>query len=448
MIASQRLLIAICIAMLIALVAIFWPPAIYVLVIYDACLVLIALLDWIMLQQSKKFILVEVAGETTWSRGRAQDIEYTVFYKHKSRSIQVRCRGDWPRQDISVDPDVHDLTLAPRQVAKIVMKVTSLSRGSFTTRGLFIELRSPLGFSYSQRCYEAPLTISVYPDLNYQDAYGLLARANRLHQGRRRRRAANGDNEFERLRQYQQGDSLNRIDWKASARSDEIIVRDFQATQCQNITILVDHGRLMATRLASNGAQQMRQMLDEVIDAALLLGHVALNQRDLVGMVTFADRVTHWQPPKSGKSHFNHMVHGLHNLNAESVLSRFDSALLHVAQHQRKRSLVVMITHVLDLSSAKRLHHHIQAIAHRHLPLIILIKDPDVEDMLPEPNEQFDPHDGLWWQRAAACTVALERRQIVEKLRHAGSLVVESTAEDLSAQVVSEYLRVKAMHLL
>ena len=96
------------------------------------------------------------------------------------------------------------------------MKVTSLSRGSFTTRGLFIELRSPLGLCYSQRCYEAPLTISVYPDLNYQDAYGLLARANRLHQGRRRRRAANGDNEFERLRNYQQGDSLNRIDWKAS----------------------------------------------------------------------------------------------------------------------------------------------------------------------------------------------------------------------------------------
>ena len=266
--------------------------------------------------------------------------------------------------------------------------------------------------------------------------------------GRRRRRAANGDNEFERLRNYQQGDSLNRIDWKASARADDIIVRDFQATQCQNISILVDHGRLMATRLTANDEQKMRQMLDEVIDAALLLGHVALSQRDLVGMVTFADRVTRWQPRNRGKSHFNHMVHGLHNLKAEPVLSRFDTALLHIAQHQRKRSLVVMITHLLDLSSAKRLHQHIQAIGHRHLPLIILIKDPDVEAMLPDPKEQFDHHEDIWWQRAAACTVALERRQIVEKLRHAGSLVVESTAEDLSAQVVSEYLRVKALHLL
>ena len=183
MIASKRFLSAICIALLIALVAIFWPPAIYALVIYDACLLVVVVCDWILLQKAKKYLSVRVVAETTWSRGRPQDIVYTVAYTHKQRALRVRCRGDWPRQDMHVEPDVHELLLSPRQSAEIMMKVTSLSRGSFTTRGLFIELQSPLGFSYSQRCYTAPLTIAVYPDLNYQDAYGLLARANRLHQG-------------------------------------------------------------------------------------------------------------------------------------------------------------------------------------------------------------------------------------------------------------------------
>ena len=161
-------------------------------------------------------------------------------------------------------------------------------------------------------------------------------------------------------------------------------------------------------------------------------------------MVTFADRVTRWQPPKSGKSHFNHMVHGLHNLKAEHVLSRFDTALLHIAQHQRKRSLVVMITHVLDLSSAKRLHQHIQAIGHRHLPLIILIKDPDVEAMLPDAKEQFD-HPRMWpWSATRKPALhrcprtPANRRETAPRRQPSWS---NQPPKRSIAQVVSEYLR-------
>ena len=126
-----------------------------------------------------------------------------------------------------------------------------------------------------------------------------LPRRTVIRRGTKRKRSPQGDNDFERLRSYQQGIAKISLTGKTTARLNEIIVREFQATQNQNINIVIDHGRLMQTRLAE-GNHGFRQMIDEVIDAALMLTHVAITMRDLVGMVTFNDRVTKWEPAKLG----------------------------------------------------------------------------------------------------------------------------------------------------
>ena len=53
--------------------------------------------------------------------------------------------------------------------------------------------------------------------------------------------------EMERLRDYTPDDDYRRIDWKATARHRKPIVREYETEKSQDVIIMLDTGRLMAT---------------------------------------------------------------------------------------------------------------------------------------------------------------------------------------------------------
>ena len=58
-------------------------------------------------------------------------------------------------------------------------------------------------------------------------------------------RVRGGDTEFERLRPYSRGDEMRHVDWRASARRDDLVVRQYQAESNQNVVFALDLGRAM-----------------------------------------------------------------------------------------------------------------------------------------------------------------------------------------------------------
>ena len=97
--------------------------------------------------------------------------------------------------------------------------------------------------------YRWPLRteVRVYPDIHQVARFTMLARRDRLSSmGVRRSRRLGTDNEFERLRDYIEGDDPRHIDWRASARRSKLTSRAFQQNQSQRIIFLIDCGRLMA----------------------------------------------------------------------------------------------------------------------------------------------------------------------------------------------------------
>ena len=211
-------------------------------------------------------------------------------------------------------------------------------------------------------------TIHVYPDLQQLDQYALLARTNRLSLlGVRRTRKIGQDHEFERLRDYTVDDNHKRIDWRATARRSKLTVRDYQATQCQQIVFLIDGGRLMTNESAG------LTLLDHALNAMLMLSYVALRQGDQVGLIHFADEIDCFVPPRSGMRQMNRLLHASFDRFPRLVETRYDQAFRYLNAHCRKRSLVVLVTSIIDEVNAAEFDRYLSNLVGRHLPLAVLL---------------------------------------------------------------------------
>ena len=392
-----------------------------------------------------------------WSRGRDETIEYHIDNVGR-REVVCRIAADVPRHVMRAEPAERLQRLPAERRATVTWTLTGLVRGQVAIAGLHCECRSRLGlWQVAVRRGDAHI-IHVHPDLKQLNEYALLARADRLDLiGVRRIRRTGGDTEFERLRDFQNDDPLNRVDWKATARRDQLTVREYQTNQSQVINLVIDHGRLMQTRVALCGSgarsdgddeERSRTMLDHAIDAALMLAFVALGQNDRVGLLSFADRVGRRVPARSGPRRLNELIHAVHDLMPAATLSRPDEALLHVARHERKRSLVVIITHVQDQVGADLLIRHAATLVGRHLPLVVLLRDDSVFAAAPQRDQEFAHDDAAFWRAGAAAAVLNERQQAIEKLKNAGCLVIDTAPGELTPNLVSRYLDIKARSLL
>jgi uncharacterized protein (DUF58 family) len=331
------------------------------------------------------------------------------------------------------------LRLLGRSRGRVRHVVLPRERGHFVLDRVFVRAPSRLGFWRVQHALPVRDELSVYPALAQISRYALYARLNRMSLlGVRRTRRVGSDNEFERLRDYTPDDQFKAIDWRATSRRLKLTVRDHQTNQSQRVVFAVDCGRMMVNRTAGGS------LLDAALDAALTLSYVALSHRDEAGLLCFGERVLRWVPPRGGRRQLDRMIAACHDVEAELVESRFDEALLYLQRQCRKRTLVLVITNLIDDRNATSLRRHLAPTVGRHLPLVTLLRDP----ALLAPVEVEAPAGPALYRAAAAADVLSWRRQVLADLRHDGVLTLDVRPEQLTAAVVNEYLAIKARHLL
>jgi uncharacterized protein (DUF58 family) len=288
--------------------------------------------------------------------------------------------------------------------------------------------------------FDVPLDseIDVYPDLKQLTEYAHLARTDRLNLlGMRRTRRIGQDNEFERLRDYTPDDNYRHIDWRTTARRSKLTVKDFQANQSQRVVFLLDCGRMMVNQV--NGVS----LLDHGLNALLMLSYVALNRGDSVGMICFSDEIHSYVPPRGGLGQMNRLLHASFDRFPRLVESRYDKAFLYLAGHCRKRSLVVLITSVIDEVNANQVREYLASLSGRHLPLGVLLRDRELFRAV----EDADGDEGLF-RAAAAADIITWRAQVLVELQARGALALDVFPDELTAPLVNRYLEIKARHLL
>ena len=329
--------------------------------------------------------------------------------------------------------------LAPGRTAVVRYHAVPHRRGRRSFGTVFLESPSRWGLWLRHARHAERRTVRVYPDVRAVRAAELLARQNRLAQsGVRLSRLRGRGTEFDRLRGYVRGDERRAIDWKATARSGELISREYTVEKNQGVLLLLDAGRSMCN--ATDGVTHF----DRALGAALLLAHAALSQGDTVGLLAVSDRVERWLPPVRTPAGAKALARHTYDLEPRYAATDYGLMVSEVRRRHRRRSLVVLLTHAADDVQLDTLARQVRPLRSPHLVLVALVANEPLAA-----RARAVPADDRDAFRVAAAAELLDRQaKQTAALARAGVLVLESLPADLSTAVVSRYLEVKARHLL
>lgn len=355
-----------------------------------------------------------------------------------SRSYRAQLVDDLPQEFIA-NPDMFLLNLQPLSRSTVEYEFRAQQRGMFELK--CVHLRVFSRFSLWTRYIALPIesTVNVYPDMKQMSEYAVLARTNRLSlMGVRRTRRIGQDNEFERLRDYTEDDNYKHIDWRTTARRNKLTVKDFQTNQSQRIIFMLDCGRMMTNEAAG------LSLLDHSLNAMLMLSFVALRQGDNVGLICFSDEIHNYVPPQGGMKQMNQLLHASFDRFPKLVESRYDEAFLYLGRNCKKRSLVVLISNVIDEVNSHQIHQYLSNLVGQHLPLGVLLRDRSLFEAVETEHLQ----GSRLYRAAAAADILTWRHQVLTDLEHRGVLALDVFPEEMTAPLVNRYLDVKARHLL
>jgi uncharacterized protein (DUF58 family) len=241
---------------------------------------------------------------------------------------------------------------------------------------------------------------------------------------------------FARLRDYVVGDDPRRIDWKATARRDALITREFTAEQGQTVMIAVDAGRLM-TQLVDGGNARFEYALS----SALVLADVAAASGDQVGLIVFDDEVRAYVPPARGASALQRLRDALVPVQATMAEPDYASAFRTLAARHRRRSLLVLFTDVIDARASHSLIAHTTRGAARHLPLVVALRN---DALVEAARPVAAPTARALYESSAAEELLGGREDALARMRRAGVAVVDVSPKAMTAAVVNRYLELKA----
>jgi uncharacterized protein (DUF58 family) len=408
----------------------------YFIVLLDIFALSVVLLDLVTIA-GPSGLRIERRMLRSASLGGMHDVNLLI--ENKSQRLKwIDVRDDLP-STLTATPSSISLKIPPNRGAEFDYQLRPSRRGSFQFESVFLRLRSLFGFWNRMVVKPCPGELLVYPDMKQLSEYALLARTNRLSLiGVRKTRKAGQDNNFERLRDYTQDDNYKHIDWRSTARRNKLTVKQFQTDQSQRIVFLLDCGRLMTNEYRG------LSLVDYALNSILMLSYVALAQGDSVGLLCFADKLESYVPLRGGLSQMNRLLHAGFDRFPSLVPSNFDGAFLHFSKNCRRRSMVVLITNIIDDVTAAQVSGYMRSLRSRHLPVLALMRDRSVFDSADNPAMD----DEVLYRSAAAAQLLIWRHEILQRLENAGVLNVDAFPDALTTPLINRYLQAKAKHLL
>lgn len=190
--------------------------------------------------------------------------------------------------------------------------------------------------------------------------------------------------DFDDLRAYVPGDEVRDIDWKASARHGSPLIKRYVAVRKQTVLLVADTGRNMAA-VSRNGAYKK----DIMVLAMGVIGYLALQHGDRVGLVYGDNKGTAAVEPRSSEGHLESL---LQTVSAQTSLESGRSDLLaqlnYIAQHVSTRRLIFVVAdeHPVAPEMAKMLRR----LRAQHEILCLVLEDADLAHGLALANETFD----------------------------------------------------------
>ena len=354
-----------------------------------------------------------------------------------ARSLRVSMRDELPPELEQITP-IEAISLPERSEREWTYELRPHRRGKYRLENVVVRAGRHGAFVERQLRLHATAELRVYPRFATADEYRLMARIHHQDEAMRRPRRAHGHGtDFESLLTYLPGEDLRRVDWKASARRGFLVSRNLQTERGQQISIMIDSGRRMAELLGEYSR------FEHALNAAVMLSHVAQRRGDTVAVSTFSDRVESFMPPTRGTAVMRTVLESLSTVEVRQTETDYWQVVGQVMDRLKRRSLLVMMTDVLDVAGSSGLMINLARAASRHLVLCVVLTEPRIAQIAEsDPQSLQDTY-----VKAAAAHTKLQRHLALETMRTRGILVLETSPEQLSIQLIRRYLEVRRANL-
>ncbi|WP_445509708.1 DUF58 domain-containing protein [Rossellomorea marisflavi] len=311
-------------------------------------------------------------------------------------------------------------------------------RGDYNLSRIYLRYRSRLGLWAKQKTFETDDAVRVIPDLTetrkvLEDAQQYL-----MYEGQKIRKQKSGSGEFAKIRTYVTGDDPRMINWRQTAKLQEVMTNEYEPEHGKYITILIDCGRMMGAELKKGNR------LEKSLEAAMTVAAAALKNGDYVSVIAFSREIKVYVPPAKGMAHMQTILEQIYSLQVDAAESNYALVFQHIQSVQRKRSLLLLFSDVHTFLNEDSLLFHFQRLRRQHLFLTIGVEDETVME------RSKDEPVGV----KAAMIKSMAQQQIMEKRKEKmkwekqGLHMLEAREEKLASTAVSHYIDVLNRGLL
>lgn len=416
----------------------------YAMPAWDFAVLMAALFDGLRLPAARELTMGREWLNTPALDGETE-IELSVE-NHGRTVVECRLVDDLPTAFVD-EPKTHRVTAFPGVTAQARYGVQPRERGDWETGWLYARYRSPLGLV--EKWAMAPLTqtVRVYPALRSSEEQQIfLARSRQIDLQLRQARQRGLGRDFESLREYREGDDLRDVCWTATARRGSPITRQYQSERSQPVWMVLDCGRLMRSRVATEGQRRpggggaiRHSKLDHACSTAVALAQLALFSGDRVGLLAYGQAIQQRLLPGRGSAHLRQMIELLAQARAEGGEADHLLATAALSRLQPRRALVLWITDLAETAMRPEVIEGAMQLLRRHVLLFVAMGQPEVNRIADARPENVDE----MFLAAAAQEMASRRELLLAQLQEQGALTLDLNPQEMTSAVLNRYLAVK-----
>jgi len=423
---GRAALLALLLTVPVALVA----RSVAVVLAIDAALLVVLIVDAV-LAGSPRTLSFARSGDRTTRLGEEAVVGLMVRNDGR-RAVRGVLRDAWaPTAGVAVTR--HALALAPQRVVRLSTVLRPTRRGERRSDLVTVRSLGPMRLAGRQVSHAVPWAVQVLP--GFPSRKHLPSRLARLREldGRTALMVRGQGTEFDSLREYVIGDDVRSIDWRATARASDVMVRTWRPERDRRVLLVLDTARTSAARVGDG------TRLDASMDAAFLLAALASKAGDRVDLLAFDRAVRADVRGATGNELLPRLSRALSDVEPLLVETDAHGLVSAVNARVRQHAFVVILTALEPAALHEGLLPFLPGLAARHTVLVASVRDARLEELAAARGDEITAYD------AASASKAIAARDLVtEQVMRSGVEVIDAGPDEIAPRLADRYLALKA----
>jgi uncharacterized protein (DUF58 family) len=393
--------------------------------------------------------LVLLLGVDAWLAGSPRALSFARSGDRTTRLgeeavVTLTVRNDGPRPVRGVLRDAwaptagvamtrHPLDLAPERVVRVASVLHPTRRGERRPDLVTVRSFGPMRLAGRQASHAVPWGVRVLP--GFPSRKHLPSRLARLREldGRTALMVRGQGTEFDSLREYVIGDDVRSIDWRATARASDVMVRTWRPERDRRVLLVLDTSRTSAARVGDG------TRLDASIDAAFLLAALASRAGDRVDVLAFDRAVRADVRGATGNELLPRISAALSDVEPLLVEADAHGLVSAVGARVRQHAFVVLLTALEPAALREGLLPLLPGLAARHTVVLASVRDERLEELAASRGDTAAVYAAASAEKAIAA-----RDLMTELVLRSGVEVIDAGPDEIAPRLADRYLALKS----